>query len=425
VYAATIASLGSLRVKTLRTGPDTTFGQVVRMVEEAEAHRGDMQRYADRFSALYLPVVGGIAALTFAFSRDPLSTAAVLVVACSCSFALATPVAMLASIGKSAKRGLLIKGGKYIEALAQADMVLLDKTGTVTVGRPRVMDVIALHEVPEEEILALAASAERDSEHPLAEAVRVAADEKDLTLSEPQDFEAVPGMGVRAQVKGATVSVGRRSFVQIPEGLEAPRRLESEGKTLLYLTRNQVLLGIIAVADELRPDILGALDELHALGIQHIEMLTGDNQRTASVIAAELGLEYRAELLPEDKINIVKGYQDQGHTVMMIGDGVNDAPALAQADIGLAMGAAGTDIAIEAAHISLMREDWALVPEGIRTARRTMRVVKMNLGFTALYNVIGLTLAALGFLPPALAAAAQSLPDLGIMANSARLLRQS
>mgnify|MGYP006283881375 CR=1 FL=1 len=425
VYAATIATLGSLRIKTLRTGPDTTFGRVVQMVEEAEAHRGDMQRYADRFSALYLPVVAVIAALTFVFSRSALATAAVLVVACSCSFALATPVAMLASIGRSAKRGLLIKGGKYLEAMARADVLLIDKTGTVTLGQPRVTDVIPTGELSENELLALAASAELDSEHPLAQAVRRAADERGVDIAAPWNFEAVPGMGVRARVKGEKVAVGSRRFLQIEHHPEAARELESQGKTPLYLAQNGELSGILAVADTLRPDIYDALEDLNALGIEQIELLTGDNRRTAAAIAGDLGIAYRAELLPEVKIQIVKDYQAEGHTVIMVGDGVNDAPALAQADIGIAMGVVGTDIAMEAAHVSLMREDWSLVPEGIRIARRTMRVVKMNLGFTALYNLAGLSLAALGFLPPALAAAAQSLPDVGIMANSARLLREN
>jgi Cd2+/Zn2+-exporting ATPase/Cu+-exporting ATPase len=396
------------------------------MVEEAEAHRGDMQRYADQFSALYLPVVGFIAAVTFLLSRDPLSTAAVLVVACSCSFALATPVAMLASIGRSAKHGLLIKGGKYLESMAQADVLLIDKTGTVTLGQPRVTDVVSFsEEMSELDVLALGAAVERDSEHPLAEAVRRAAHKEGLSLAEPQRFESVPGLGVRARVDGKNVAVGSRRFVQTEERLTAARKLEAQGKTLLYLTREGELLGIIAAADTLRSEIPTALAELKDLGITQIELLTGDNERTASAIADELGIVFRAELLPEDKINVVKSYQSEGRTVVMIGDGVNDAPALAQADIGIAMGAAGTDIALEAAHVSLMREDWKLIPEGIRTARRTMRVVKMNLGFTALYNVIGLSLAALGYLPPALAAAAQSLPDLGIMANSARLMRKN
>lgn len=422
VFAATLVKLGSLRVKALRIGEDTTFGRVVKMVEEAEAHRADVQRIADRFSTYYLPIVAGIAILTFLLSRDPLSTAAVLVVACSCSFALATPIAMLASIGRSAKRGLLIKGGKYLETLARADVVLVDKTGTLTLGRPQITDVIPLNRMSVSEILTLAASAERFSEHPLAEAVRDAARTQNLPLYEPQEFEALPGMGVRARVNGHSVVLGNAHLVSSIESLPVAQELAAQGKTLLLLSIDDEPAAILAAADTLRPEVPIALAEMRALGIKHIELLTGDNERSAAALAEKLGVEYRARLLPQDKLAVVKEYQAKGRTVVMIGDGVNDAPALAQADVGIAMGAAGTDIAIEAAHIALMREEWHLVPEVLRIARRTMRVVKMNLVFTALYNLIGLTLAAVGILPPVLAAAAQSLPDLGILTNSARLL---
>jgi Cd2+/Zn2+-exporting ATPase/Cu+-exporting ATPase len=427
VYAATIAQLGHLRIRSQRVGADTTFGRVVKLVEEAEAHRADVQRFADKFSAYYLPIVVGIAVLTFVLRRDPLATAAVLVVACSCSIALATPIAMLASIGAAAKRGLLIKGGKYLETLARADVVLLDKTGTLTLGKPQLTDIVPLNGLSETEILSLAASAERYSEHPLAEAVRIAARERHLPLAEPQEFTAVPGKGVRAKVNHTLVTVGNyRLFAQSADELPpVATTLEAQGKTLLYVSHNDVVAGVLAAADTLRPDVPAALAALRTLGIRQIELLTGDHEQAAAALATHLGVAYRANLLPEDKIRIVKEYQSRGHTVIMIGDGVNDAPALAQANVGIAMGAAGTDIAIEAAHISLLREDWSLVPEGLRIARRTMSVVKLNLGFTAIYNVIGLSLAALGFLPPIFAAAAQSLPDLGMLANSARLIRHN
>ncbi|MCS6937993.1 MAG: cation-translocating P-type ATPase [Roseiflexus sp.] len=424
VFAATIARLGSLRVKTLRVGADTTFGCVIKMVEEAEAHRGDVQRLADRFSAYYLPIVAGIAVFTFLISGNALATAAVLVVACSCSFALATPVAMLASIGASAKRGLLIKGGKYLEALARADVVLVDKTGTLTLGQPQITDVVSLDGMTSSEILVLAASAERYSEHPLAEAVRAMARAQNLALLEPEHFEAVPGMGVQARVNGHLVTVGNRRLTPTIESLPIAQQLEAEGKTLLFVALDEKPAAILAAADTLRPEAPAALARLRALGVKHVELLTGDNERTAAALAEKLGVQYRANLLPEHKIEIVKDYQAKGHTVVMIGDGVNDAPALAQANVGVAMGAAGADIAIEAAHIALMREDWTLIPEVLRIARHTMGVVKMNIAFTAVYNLVGLTLAATGILPPTLAAAAQSLPDLGILANSARLLRQ-
>lgn len=422
VFAATIAQFGSLRVRAEGIGADTTFGKIIRLVEEAEAHRGDVQRMADRFSTYFLPIVAAIATLTFLISRDPISTAAVLVVACSCSFALATPIAMLASVGAAAKSGLLIKGGKYIEALAKADVVLLDKTGTLTLGKPQITDVISLNGLAQSEVLTLAASVERDSEHPLAEAVRNAAQRDGLTLRDVEAFTALPGLGVRAQVGEHSIAVGNQRFIG-QEPLERAAQLENEGKTALYITRDDEIIGLLGAADTLRPEIERAIASLREQGIQQIVMLTGDNERVAQAIAATLKIDYQAELLPEDKIAVVKEHQARGKHVVMVGDGVNDAPALAQADVGIAMGVAGTDVALEAAHIAIMREDWMLVPESLRIARRTMRVVKMNLGFTAVYNFVGLSLAAVGILPPIMAAAAQSLPDLGILANSSRLLR--
>ncbi|GHO68401.1 copper-translocating P-type ATPase [Ktedonobacter sp. SOSP1-52] len=424
VFAATIATLGSLRIQTRQVGTETTFGRVIKMVEEAEAHRADVQRLADRFSAYFLPLVATIAALTFLISRNPLATASVLVVACSCSLALATPVAMLASIGAAAKCGLLIKGGKYLEVLARADVLLLDKTGTVTIGQPQITDIVAVGPLTASEVLQLAASAERYSEHPLAEAVRAKAAEEQIILLPTEHFEAIPGQGIRARVSGSALSVGNARL--IPSGLDFAEatRLEAQGKTLLFLEQNGVLVGLLGASDTVRPEVPEALAEVKRQGVKRIELLTGDNERVASALAHQLGIGYQANLLPEDKIRLVKEYQAKGHTVVMVGDGVNDAPALAQADIGMAMGVAGTDVAMDAAHMALMRNDWRLVPEAFAIAHRTMRVVKMNIGFTALYNLVGLSLAAFGILPPILAAAAQSLPDLGILANSSRLLRQ-
>ncbi len=431
VFAATIAGLGHLRVRTTGVGADTTFGRVISMVEEAEAHRADVQRIADRFSAYYLPVVAAIAALTLLLRRDPLATAAVLVVACSCSFALATPIAMLASIGAAAKRGILIKGGKHLEALARVDVLLVDKTGTLTLGAPQITGVRGLDGIAPDEVLRLAASAERYSEHPLAGAVRRAAADKGLRLSELEDFEATPGLGVRANVDGRMIAVGRWRTAGTSGGADygalagTLAELERQGNTVMYVTSDERLVGALAAADTLRPEVPASLAAVRALGIAQIELLTGDNERTASALAEQLGVRYRAGLSPEDKINIVKEYQARGHTVIMVGDGVNDAPALAQANVGIAMGAGtATGIATEAAHVALMRDDWALVPEVLRIAGRTMRVVKTNLAFTTVYNLVGLSLAAFGLLPPIFAAAAQSLPDLGILGNSSRLLKQ-
>jgi Cd2+/Zn2+-exporting ATPase/Cu+-exporting ATPase len=448
VYAATLASLGSLQVRATHIGKDTTFGRVIRMVEDAEANRAEVQRVADKFSAYYLPVVLTVAGLTYFLSRDPLATVAVLVVACSCSFALATPIAMLASIGAAARHGLLIKGGKYLESLTQADILLIDKTGTLTLGKPRIMEIVDLRPQIKSmspslstddrltiannpsEILLLAASAERYSEHPLAEAVRQAARERHLILLEPESFEAFPGLGVKAQLNGKHMIVGNRRLLEMSSPAEVRQislemnALMNQGKSLLFVAIDGQLSGILSASDTLRPEVPQALADLRSLGVSHVELLTGDNPHSAAILADQLGIPYRADLLPEDKIKIVKEYQSRGHTVMMVGDGVNDAPALAQADIGIAMGAAGSGVALEAAHVALLRDDWRLIPDLLRIARRTLRVVKLNIGFTAAYNAIGLTLAAFGILPPVIAAAAQSLPDLGILANSSRLIRQ-
>jgi Cd2+/Zn2+-exporting ATPase/Cu+-exporting ATPase len=461
VFASTFAHQGSLRIRTVHIGPDTTFGRVIKLVEQAEANRGDIQRVADKFSTYYLPVVASIAALTLILRQDPMATAAVLVVACSCAFALATPIAMLASIGAGARHGVMIKGGKYLELLDQADVLLIDKTGTITLGRPVITNIISegnnrqyLEEflptnrrnklvsefnnnqvivdrnqslrIEESQLIILyyAASAEKYSEHPLAAAVRSAAIDYGLTLGQPERFKSLPGQGIQTIVDGIQVTIGNRSFIESALSHSAAEDLENQGHTLLFVALDGKYVGFLAATDTLRSEVPQAIDEIRSLGIKKIELLTGDNQHSGSKLAEQIGVPYRAELMPEDKIAIVKDYQSMGHTVVMVGDGVNDAPALAQANVGIAIGTAQSDIALEAAHIALMRDDWSLVPEVIRIAHRTIRVVKMNIGFTTLYNFVGLSLAALGVLPPIMAAAAQSIPDLGILANSSRLLRQ-
>ncbi|MGN6361743.1 MAG: heavy metal translocating P-type ATPase, partial [Thermomicrobiales bacterium] len=275
VFAATIARLGSVRVRATGVGADTTFGRVVRLVEEAESHRADVQRVADRFSAWYLPVVATIAALTLLLRRDPLAMAAVLVVACSYSFALAPPIALLASIGAGAKRGLLVTGGKYLEALARADVLLLDKTGTLTTGAPRLTDIVPLDGLPADEALALAVAAERYSEHPLAEAVRVAARERALAVEEPAEFTVVPGQGVRARVGDSVITVGIGRLAPGAAVLPAMADLEARGKTTLLVARDGQPIAVLAAADTVRPEVPIALAEMRALGIQTIELLTG------------------------------------------------------------------------------------------------------------------------------------------------------
>jgi Cd2+/Zn2+-exporting ATPase/Cu+-exporting ATPase len=423
VWAASICQLGSLRVRATSVGADTTFGRILRLVEEAERSRPEVQRLADRVATWYLPVVATVGLLTLVLRRDPLAMAAVFAVACTCAFALATPVAMLAAIGAAARRGLLIKGGRFLEVLARVEVLLIDKTGTVTFGRPQVTDVIPLDGWREEEVLAFAAAAERDSEHPLAEAVRALARERGVQVPAVETFEALPGIGVRAQIDGHTVTVGRIK----PDGedrLQAlAARLAAEGKTVVAVRLDGRPIGLLTVQDTLRPEVRDVLQELQRLGIRRVELLTGDRPEAAAAVARSLGIPFRAGLLPEDKIAVVRAYQAQGRVVGMVGDGVNDAPALAQADVGIAMGS-GTDVALEAGHIVLLRDDWRLLPEAVRIARSTMDVIRWNFALATVYNGLGALLAALGILPPILAAAAQVVPDVGILLNSARLLRR-
>jgi Cd2+/Zn2+-exporting ATPase/Cu+-exporting ATPase len=423
VYAASVILLGSLRVKATAVGRDTTFGKVIQLVEEAEGNKANVQLIADRFAGYYLPVVAFVALFTFLLRRDPLATAAVLVVACSCSFALATPIAMLASIGNAARQGILIKGGRYIELVQRVDTLLVDKTGTLTFGTPQIADVVAFNG-NSQDLLWLAASAERYSEHPLAQAVRAEAIQRGIELAEPQDFEALPGVGVKAVVGSRNVSVGSARILN-GQDLPQAQAFFEQGKSVLFVLEGNTPIGVLAAADTVRPEIQQALQNIESSGVRRIELLTGDNEASARQLANQIGISYQANLLPEDKIRIVREYQQQGRVVMMVGDGVNDAPALAQADVGVAMGLGGSDIAIETAPLVLMREDWRLIPQIFQIARRSMRVIRGNIAFTAVYNLVGLTLASVGILPPILAAAAQSLPDLGILANSARLIRQN
>jgi Cd2+/Zn2+-exporting ATPase/Cu+-exporting ATPase len=428
VFAATVAQAGFLSIRATKVGADTTFARIVRLVEEAEAQKAPVQRFADRFSGYYLPAVLLIALGTYAATGQLVNAVAVLVVACACAITLATPVVVLASVGNAARRGLLVKGGIALEQLATVDTVVMDKTGTLTYGRPRVTDIVVLNGAPEEEWLRIVAAVESRSEHPLARAIVRAAEERGIVPPQPEAFTPLPGLGLVGAVAGQTWAVGNRRLLEergVTLGADADgqaQALEAMGRTVFFVA-NDGLAGLVAVADTPRPEAKPALAELKRLGIRRLLLLTGDNERVADAIAGELGLEYRAGLLPADKITAVKELQDQGCRVMMVGDGVNDAPALAQADVGVAMAAAGTDVALEAADVALMRDDWAMVPEAIRLGRRAALTIRQNLGFTALYNVVGIALAFLGLLPPVWAAAAQSLPDVAIMLNSARLLR--
>lgn len=430
VFAATTVQAGFLKVQVTRPSHDTTFAHIVRLVEEAETQKTPVQRFADRFSSYYLPLVLAISVGTYFVTGQLINAVAVLVVACACAITIATPVVVLASVATAARRGLLIKGGIALEQMARVDTVVMDKTGTLTIGKPQLTDIVLVDGWVESSFLQAVATVEQRSEHPLAQAIVHAAAERGISPLEPDTFTPLPGRGLVATVKGQEWAIGNRHLL-VERGVflhaqdeQRANELENAGKTTFFVVRNGILAGLIAVADTIRPEVKLALNGLRQLGIRRFMLLTGDNKRVAAAIAHELGIDYQAELLPEDKIAAVKALQDQGAVVMMIGDGINDAPALVQANIGVAMGT-GTHVALEAADVALLRNDWTMVPEAVQISRRATQTIRQNLGFTAFYNIIGLTLAAVGFLPPIWAAAAQSLPDVAIMLNSARLLKQA
>ncbi len=445
VFAGTLNQRGALAVSVTRVGPETTLGRIARAVEEAEAAKAPVQKFADRYSAIFLPLLLIVAVLTSVLSGSLQTGIAVLVVACPCAVALATPLAVTASIGAAARHGILIKGGRYLEALARADVLVMDKTGTLTIGRPQVVNVEVMNAecgMRNAELVALAASAEKYSEHPLAEAIRREAERLGITVRQPESFEMAVGAGVAARADGRSILLGsprwlrERSVAFDAESDRVVARLEDEGKTLIGVASvsgsasgsasgdaSYRLIGLIAASDVLRDEVPAAIDGLRRLGLRRMIVLSGDNPRAADAIGKRLGIEARGGMLPEDKIAFVRALQAQGHTVAMVGDGINDAPALAQADVGIAMGAAGTDLAIEAADIALMRDDWSALPLAVRIARRTFGTIQQNIGFGVLFNIVGVTLASLGILTPILAAAAQSLPDVAVFLNSGKLLK--
>ena len=432
VYAATFNELGYVEVRVTRVGPDTTFGKIVRLVEEAEAVKAPIQKFADRFTTWFLPAAIGAAVLTYLVSGEPLFAIAVLVAACPCAVGLATPLSVVASVGSGARHGLLVKGGRYLEALARVDCVVMDKTGTVTFGKPQVTDMIAVNSLLEDDILRYAASLEKNSEHPIASAILEHARAKNIAIPDPEGFEYLVGKGLRGRVAGKTALLGNARFLResdVPLSAAVETRaqaLEQDGKTVLLLALDGSIVGAIAVADVIRDEVPAALAALKRLGIKRLLLLTGDNERVAAAIAAKVGVtEFRAGLLPEDKIAIVRELQQTGLKVAMVGDGVNDAPALAQADVGIAMGVVGSDVALEAAHVALMRDDWRQIPQAIIAGRRTYRTIRQNIALGITWDVVTMGLASVGILSPVLAAATEVVPDVLVALNSARLLNAS
>ncbi len=432
VFAATVSERGYLEVSVQRVGGATTLGRIMHLVEEAEAQKSPVQRFADRFSAAFLPLVLTLAALTLLFSHHLVAAIAVLVAACPCAVGLATPLSVVAAVGAGARRGLLIKGGLALETLAKVDTLVVDKTGTLTSGRPQITEMVSFGEIDQDTILAMAAALEQRASHPLASAVLLEAERRGLLTPELEAIEVLPSRGLIGQLAGHRWILGSRRLLE-EQGitLRADQErwiatLEQEGQTVLLLARSGRVVGALAVADPIRAEAASALAEVRRLGIRRVVLLTGDNERVATAIAQAAGIsEVEANLLPQDKIATVKRLQAEGRRVLMIGDGINDAPALTQANVGIAMGGIGTAVAQEAAEVSLLRDDWMAVPEAIRLGRRTYRTIRQNIFFGIGFTMLVMGLASVSIIGPILAAASQSVPDVAVALNASRLLRRS
>ena len=429
VFGGTVNGAGALTIRAEGVGRDTMLAGIIRLVEEAQSSKAHIQRIADKVSAIFVPAVIGIALLTFLLTalltRDVAQAVtravAVLVIACPCSLGLATPTALMVGTGRAAGMGILIKSADALETACRIQVMILDKTGTITEGKPTVTDLIA-YGLPEREALRLAASVEQLSEHPVARAVT---DSFDGELAGAKDFQSLTGRGVSAQVEGKTIRLGNRRLME-EAGIAVEtdvRPLEEQGKTVLLMAVDDRLAAVIAVADPVRDTSRAALDSLQRLGIRTI-MVTGDNPRTAAAIGRQVGIdEVVAGVLPEGKVEAVEGYRAEGLVVAMAGDGINDAPALAAADVGFAMGG-GTDIAMESGDVVLVGGGISALATAVQLSRATMRKIKQNLFWAFFYNIIGIPVAALGFLDPIIAGAAMAFSSVSVVTNS-MLLKKS
>ncbi|MDA1764183.1 heavy metal translocating P-type ATPase [Bacillus cereus] len=437
VIGSTINKNGFLKVKATKVGRDTALAQIIKVVEEAQGSKAPIQRVADQISGIFVPVVVVIAIITFAvwmifvtpgdFGGALEKMIAVLVIACPCALGLATPTSIMAGSGRSAEYGILFKGGEHLEATHRLDTVILDKTGTVTNGKPTLTDVIVADGFNENELLRLVGAAERNSEHPLAEAIVEGIKEKGIDLPNSETFEAIPGFGIESAVEGKQLLIGTRRLmkkfnIDIEEVSKSMEELEREGKTAMLIAIDKEYAGIVAVADTVKDTSKSAIARLKKMGLD-VVMITGDNTQTAQAIAKQVGIDHViAEVLPEGKAEEVKKLQANGKKVAMVGDGINDAPALATANIGMAIGT-GTDVAMEAADITLIRGDLNSIADAIFMSKMTIRNIKQNLFWALAYNALGIPIAALGFLAPWVAGAAMAFSSVSVVLNALRLQR--
>ncbi|NLY77684.1 MAG: copper-translocating P-type ATPase [Tissierellia bacterium] len=433
VIGATINKFGSFKFKATKVGKDTVLSQIVKLVEEAQGSKAPVQRLADKISGVFVPVVIVIALATFfiyylvfrEFNTGLINAVAVLVIACPCALGLATPTAIMVGTGKGAENGILFKSGEHLERAHEMDTIVFDKTGTITKGEPEVTDIIPYNSMEEKELLRITAIVEKTSEHPLGQAIVKKAENDKLNLTEPEEFEAIPGKGIKAIFEGKIVRVGNRRLMEeanidIESTEKDLTRLEEEGKTAMLVALDERVAGIIAVADSIKDSSKAAIEKLIQMGLD-VYMITGDNKRTANAIGKQVGIKnVLAEVLPENKAEVVESIKAKGKKVGMVGDGINDAPALVAADVGFAIGT-GTDVAIEAADVTLMRGDLMSIVTAIRLSHKTMRTIKQNLFWAFFYNSIGIPFAALGFLNPMIAGAAMAFSSVSVVTNSLRL----
>ncbi|MGR6003688.1 heavy metal translocating P-type ATPase [Bacillus cereus] len=437
VIGSTINKNGFLKVKATKVGRDTALAQIIKVVEEAQGSKAPIQRVADQISGIFVPVVVVIAIITFAvwmifvtpgdFGGALEKMIAVLVIACPCALGLATPTSIMAGSGRSAEYGILFKGGEHLEATHRLDTVILDKTGTVTNGKPVLTDVIVADGFNENELLRLVGATERNSEHPLAEAIVEGIKEKKIDIPSSETFEAIPGFGIESVVEGKHLLIGTRRLmkkfnIDIEEVSKSMEALEREGKTAMLIAIDKEYAGIVAVADTVKDTSKATIARLKKMGLD-VVMITGDNTQTAQAIAKQVGIDHViAEVLPEGKAEEVKKLQANGKKVAMVGDGINDAPALATANIGMAIGT-GTDVAMEATDITLIRGDLNSIADAIFMSKMTIRNIKQNLFWALAYNALGIPIAALGFLAPWVAGATMAFSSVSVVLNALRLQR--